>query len=742
MKQINLFLLLLFFGEAYELHSSNPQVIINTSIVSKDTIRNELFGGFIELLGHFVNGHEGQWSQEILDRGFDINGIEVSQFWTKFSDNLSGEQTWSLDTGGYNPNGLFSQRLDKSNSIGEMGISQKVYLNDSVGHVFYIYCKGDLSEDSVFVSIRDSISEKIYYKKGIGVPNSNWEKHTIYIPPILKVHFAQIVISITSEGYVLFDESSLMPENNVFGMRKEFYDLYKNWKPGILRYPGGCFADQPANKLSNSTGDIDKRKSPNIVYGNSNQRMDFGVDEFVAVCKSIGIEPDITLNFASGTAEEAANYLDYCNGSNTTQYGSLRSKFGHTEPYGIKYWEVGNEQWTNDSAYATRYLEYYEIMKKRDSCIQIIISGNHWIHYENFEALFSIVGKKCDIYSYHPAICILPKGNYTDEEVYFSALTSSHIYKTIYFDSVDNWLRQWKLCPEVKQGIPEWWTNYGDGYDWLLDTNVRTYSLESGLVGASMLNQIMRYPETIVIGGRTCGLGLLRFITKENTGERFSFASPTYYALLMLRNHHGLKVIQSNVFCDTYSPKDIPGIWSIENTPYIDATVTASEDTLYINLLSRYINESKDIDLVIDKDIIGSQSVVYELYSDSYLDANTSETPTKVVPKQKSWTVTNTYTMPPHSFTILAIPCSGIINVDESSVKKEFEYSVYPNPVNDILHIEANEELGNVKIYNILGSLVFDEIIYYKQSRINLELLPSGLYICDIRNCRRLFVRK
>lgn len=718
-------------------------MIINTKIISKDTIPKELFGGFIELVEHFVNGPRGHGAQEITNRGFDLHDSiwsGTAKGWKKRWFRNDNDWT-SFDTLKFNRNGKFSQKITKESESEEIGISQQVFLNDSVGHNFYIYFLGNIGNDSLRLSIYDSLKNLIVYTTTIGIPDSIWKKGECFIPPLKNSPKVDIIISFKNKGFVNLDEASLMPENNIKGIRKEFFDFYHKWKPGLLRYPGGCFADSPANSLSNSIGEIDQRKSPNL-YCNIEQRMDFGIKEFVELCKAIGAEPHITVNFENGNPNLAAEYVEYCNNTSDSFWGKKRMENGSINPFSIKYWEVGNEQWKDDTAYAKRYLEFYQSMKKVDSTINIIIDGNHWIREKNLDPLFSIVGKNCDIYGYHPAFICYAQENIADDTSFLSVMSASYLYEKVFIEYFKKEFITRGLSKKLKQGYSEWWTTYSSLKDWMLDSAWKNSSLESGLLCAATLNSMMKYPESVVIGARTIGLGMIRSYIDIISGKRYFYTTPSFYAECMLRNHHGKHLVSSEINCDAYTLPSIKGFWTLDNTPYIDATVTVSEDTLFINLLNRYPNESKDIEIVIDKDIAGAQAIVYELWSDSYLDANTAVTPKKVVTKQKTWTVTNSYTVPPHSFTILAIPCKGIINIDDYSDDGIMNINLYPNPVRDLLTIDADFVLDNIRIYNLLGSLVFSDVVEDRKTKINLSFLPSGLYIVEIKNIRKLLVKQ
>ncbi len=70
----------------------------------------------------------------------------------------------------------------------------------------------------------------------------------------------------------------------------------------------------------------------------------FGTDEFIRLERLIGAEPQISVNAGSDEADEAASWVEYCNGAIITKYGSMRAANGHPQPYNVKFWEIGNEK--------------------------------------------------------------------------------------------------------------------------------------------------------------------------------------------------------------------------------------------------------------------------------------------------------------------------------------------------------------------------------------------------------------
>ena len=62
-------------------------------------------------------------------------------------------------------------------------------------------------------------------------------------------------------------------------------------------------------------------------------------------CRALGTEPYICLNMGTGTLDEALAWVEYCNGAGDTDWAQLRRGNGHAEPYGVRYWGLGNEMY-------------------------------------------------------------------------------------------------------------------------------------------------------------------------------------------------------------------------------------------------------------------------------------------------------------------------------------------------------------------------------------------------------------
>ena len=189
-------------------------------------------------------------------------------------------------------------------------------------------------------------------------------------------------IEITGTGTQSFHigAASLTPADNDHGFRPDTTALLRQLNSGFWRLPGG-------NYISNydwydAIGDPDKRAPTFDNAWNAMQTNDVGMDEFMTLCKLIGVEPYITVNAGFGDAHSAAELVEYMNGSITTRFGALRAHNGHPEPYRVKYWDVGNEPYgtwqlghTDMKYFVLKHNAFAKAMRKADHSITILASG-------------------------------------------------------------------------------------------------------------------------------------------------------------------------------------------------------------------------------------------------------------------------------------------------------------------------------------------------------------------------------
>lgn len=151
---------------------------------------------------------------------------------------------------------------------------------------------------------------------------------------------ASFTIKVLS-GDVLLGPPSLMPADNIHGMRRDTIALLKELNGTVYRWPGGNFTS--GYDWRDGIGDRDHRPPRKNPAWTGVEHNDFGTDEFIAFCHEIGTEPMIAANTGFGDAYSAAQWVEYCNRGADTIGGGWRIKNGHAQPYGVKFWCVGNE---------------------------------------------------------------------------------------------------------------------------------------------------------------------------------------------------------------------------------------------------------------------------------------------------------------------------------------------------------------------------------------------------------------
>lgn len=137
-------------------------------------------------------------------------------------------------------------------------------------------------------------------------------------------------------------ENSNIP--NTKGIRNDVVSALKQIKIPVLRWPGGCFADE--YHWRDGIGPQDKRPAMiNTHWGGVTEDNSFGTHEFLELCNQLGCEPYITGNVGSGTVQEFSQWVEYINSDNISPLTELRKKNGRETSWGVKYWALGNEAW-------------------------------------------------------------------------------------------------------------------------------------------------------------------------------------------------------------------------------------------------------------------------------------------------------------------------------------------------------------------------------------------------------------
>lgn len=191
---------------------------------------------------------------------------------------------------------------------------------------------------------------------------------------------AQLELHATT-GDVLIGTVSLMPADNVRGLRRDTLALLKQLNGTIYRWPGGNFVS--GYDWRDGIGPRDRRPPRKNPSWSGIEHNDFGTDEFIAFCRELGTEPMIAANTGFGDAYSAAQWVEYCNSKSSSLAGGWRTQNGHAEPFHVKYWCVGNEMFgpwqlgfMQLSQYTIKHNLVATAMKKVDPAIVLSAVGD------------------------------------------------------------------------------------------------------------------------------------------------------------------------------------------------------------------------------------------------------------------------------------------------------------------------------------------------------------------------------
>ena len=609
----------------------------------------------------------GLWAEMLRDRKFEEGDLDldgVANAWVpeeritnRYYELHNGQGThdrYRVDHDEYYGGGA-SQAVELyGDGSGHASIYQiKLHFAKGKRYMFYVYLKAR-GAGRGFVEF--GRIEKSYFQKDFGQLSENWQKYEAEFTAPEDTGEGRVRIGVTGAGTFWIDSASLMPADNFLGMRRDVVEAVKPLKVPVVRYPGGCFAD--TYHWKDGIGDRDKRPERWSLIWNEWEPNDFGLDEFMQFAEAAGFEAHITANYLTGSPEEAAQWVEYANGTAQTELGRLRAKNGHPQPYGIKLWAVGNEAQQLCSEmygglvdvheYAKRFDQYASAMRAVDPSIEVIAVGSgpgplRWNH---------------DLLQLEPDTTNLGVSIYTGdggrEDDFDTKITDlDHFYRHVAGESVD-FNKQLEDIISSAGGhfhaarpliavteFQSWWLTEK------VDADLR---LCNALYLASVYNAVMRHAHEVYMLELESLVNVQGILEVNQTAVKLT---PEYFASLVYREHIGANVLATTAQSPTVSFN--PGL------PALDAIATLSADgkKIYVGVVNRSEDRAINTSVRLKGWAAQAESVqAFEVNGESKVAANPFGDATKVNIQTKPATVdgsTITYQFPPHSVTVIEV---------------------------------------------------------------------------------------
>ena len=219
-------------------------------------------------------------------------------------------------------------------------------------------------------------------------PGADWKKFRATLVSNQTDDNATLSIKFRGPGTLWLDNASLAPRETAGGWRLDVMAALRDLHPGVIRFGGSALDDPNLGDFEwrETIGNVDHRK-PFRAWGGL-QPAGAGLEEIVQLMQAAGAEPLICVRVRERKPQDAADEVQYFNGSADTPMGTLRARNGHAAPYQIRYWQVGNEQ--GGGEYEHRLAEFCRAMKQADPQIKLLSSypsvgvlreAGQWISY-------------------------------------------------------------------------------------------------------------------------------------------------------------------------------------------------------------------------------------------------------------------------------------------------------------------------------------------------------------------------
>lgn len=304
-----------------------------------------IYGQFIEHLGRCIYG--GIWAEMLEDRKFYFPITGTYDPYTRLQDTdfpVVGASPWEI-IGPSDGVAMVSEDVfvgDHSPLVREGTAIRQNDLGVVADHDYTgsIWVRPLTAEVEVEITLATDDPAKARSSTRLVFSEPGFTKQAFAFTAAETTDSARLVIR-AIKGDCVLGPPSLMPADNVRGMRRDTLALLKQLNGTIYRWPGGNFVS--GYNWRDGVGDRDRRPPRKNPAWTGVEHNDFGTDEFLDFCREIRTEPMIAVNTGFGDASSAAQWVEYCNTRKETSGGAWRMGNGQEEPYDVKYWCVGNE---------------------------------------------------------------------------------------------------------------------------------------------------------------------------------------------------------------------------------------------------------------------------------------------------------------------------------------------------------------------------------------------------------------
>ena len=415
-------------------------------------------------------------------------------------------------------------------------------------------------------------------------------------------------------------------------IRMDIVDALKKIKVPVLRWPGGCYADQ--YHWRDAIGPREQRKRTiNTTWGMVTEDNSFGTHEFLELCSLLGCQPYIAGNVGTGTPEEMANWLEYLNFNGKSSLADLRRQNGRDQPWNVSFWGVGNESWgcggdMTPEFYAGQYRRYAEFCKHYPDAppLRLIASGANSSDYNWTDVVMKNISLHntwgISMHYYTLVGDWNHKGSATQfgEADYFKGMASCLKIEEL-INKHGAIMDKYDPAKKVALVVDEWgiWTDAEPGTNraFLYQQN----SLRDALIAASTLNIFNNHADRVKMANLAQTVNVLQALILTDKDKML--LTPTYHVFDLYKVHQDARSLSLQFSSPDYA-------YGGEKIPAVNASASRdSAGAVHISLVN--IDPSKKIMIRTSLQGITFKTIQGQiLTSAKFTDINTFDQPAKI----------------------------------------------------------------------------------------------------------------
>lgn len=628
--------------------------------VDRGAVHDHLYGANLEHIGRCV--YQGHWAEMLRNRkflGHDKMFVGANERLSHHDPSYGVVTPWTALAPDYqrvlcvHDNSEFytgdqSQRITIRDSDGGFHGVQQDGLTVVAGATYAV----SLVLKGMGQQVQVVLGDQTWTINAVG---PDWHEYRQNLTVTASDNNALFSIAHAEQGSLWIGCTSVMPARTLDGHRADVVATLKDWTPTFLRWPGGNFAS--AYRWEQGLGPRDKRPGYLDPAWNTWEPNDVGTHEFIDLCRHVGSEPILTINMGNADPAEAARWVEYCNGDADTPMGQIRAANGSPEPFNVRTWFVGNEQFGNwqvgtcdAETYARRYLDYAAAMLAVDPTLDLIAVGapadlyGHWN-----ELVLHTAGTAIKKLSVHYYSIRTEKRDVTPavEEMYWPKVASAHEVEEMLDRTYDI------VCTHADPPPPlifDEWNTYVEAKP---PDFFENYSMADAIYAGALMNACLQRAAWIKMSASFNLLNVMGNLRVSPTGV---WKTPTGLVLELYTRHRGDRAVGCRATSETVATPELGNLPAFDAVSLVDAAATRSADgaTLFLSVVNR--DPARPAELEISGIDRAGPAAIHLIQGHGPQALNTEDAPEAVTIEREDWPMNASLVLPAHSVAIVEIP--------------------------------------------------------------------------------------